>query len=271
MPELVKIAVTAVSGRMGRAIVQTLLADAEKQLRLSSAVHREGSKIVGLDVGEVCRVGRQGIEIGANLQPAEFDLLIDFSQVESSVSNLDFCRRHNKPVVLGTTGFDESQKHLIEAAAKDIPIVFSPNMSIGVNVCFHLLKQTAGILGDDSDIEILEAHHRHKLDAPSGTALRMGEIIAAETGRDLAECAVYGRAGLGERRAGNSIGFASLRAGDIVGDHTVMFAGDGERVEIRHSASSRLTFARGAVRAAAWLSQQQPGLYDMQDVLNLNS
>jgi len=172
-------------------------------------------------------------------------------------------------MVIGTTGFDESQKAVIAQASKDIAIVFAPNMSVGVNLCLKLLETAAKVLGDDVDVEIIEAHHRHKVDAPSGTALRMGEVIATTLGRDLSDCAVYGREGVTGERDRKTIGFETIRAGDIVGDHTVLFAGDGERIEITHKASSRMTFAKGAMRAALWLGQQKTGLFDMQDVLGL--
>jgi len=172
-------------------------------------------------------------------------------------------------MVIGTTGFDKIQKAQIVEAAQDIGIVFAPNMSVGVNLCLKLLETAAKVLGDEVDIEIIEAHHRHKVDAPSGTALRMGEVVADALGRDLKDCAVYGREGVTGERDRKTIGFETLRAGDIVGDHTVLFAGDGERVEITHKASSRMTFASGAVRAAQWLAGRKAGLYDMGDVLGL--
>jgi len=218
-------------------------------------------------------IGKLGVRVSESLSVAErhadFDVLIDFTLVEPSLEHLAYCRKHGKSMVLGTTGFDATQKQQIVKAAEHIPIVFAPNMSVGVNLCFHLLKQAAAVLGNDSDIEIIETHHRHKLDAPSGTALRMGEVIADELGRDLSECAVYGREGVTQPRDRNTIGFATVRAGDVVGDHTVLFAGDGERVEITHKSSSRMTYANGAVRAVRWLQGQPNGLYDMQDVLNL--
>jgi 4-hydroxy-tetrahydrodipicolinate reductase len=172
-------------------------------------------------------------------------------------------------MVIGTTGFSDEEKAQISNAAKDISIVFAPNMSVGVNLCLKLLDTAARVLGDDVDIEIIEAHHRHKVDAPSGTALRMGEVVADALGRDLKECAVYGREGITGARERNTIGFETIRAGDIVGEHTVMFAAEGERVEITHKASSRMTFASGAVRAAGWVFEQPNGLYDMPDVLGI--
>mgnify|MGYP001814102877 FL=1 len=183
--------------------------------------------------------------------------------------NLDVCRRHGKAMVIGTTGLDDEQKEIIRAASADIGIVFAPNMSVGVNLCFRLLELAATVMGEDADIEIVEAHHRHKVDAPSGTALRMGEVIAETLGRDLAQVAVYGREGKTGARDSQTIGFETIRAGDVVGEHTVWFASEGERVEITHKASSRMTFAKGAARAAAWLSGRDKGLFDMQDVLGL--
>jgi 4-hydroxy-tetrahydrodipicolinate reductase len=186
-----------------------------------------------------------------------------------TLKNLAFCRKHGKAMIIGTTGFSVEEKQLLAEAGKDIPIVFAANFSVGVNLCLKLLDTAARVLGDDVDIEITEAHHRHKVDAPSGTAVRMGEVIADALGRDLKKVAVYGREGQTGARERETIGFATVRAGDIVGDHTVLFAADGERVEITHKASSRMTFAKGAVRAALWLDGREPGLYDMQDVLDL--
>jgi 4-hydroxy-tetrahydrodipicolinate reductase len=200
----------------------------------------------------------------------EFDVLIDFTRPESTLLNLDACRKTGRRMVIGTTGFDDGQKTKIAEAAKDIAIVFAPNMSVGVNLCLKLLDTAARVLGNEVDIEVIEAHHRHKVDAPSGTALRMGEVVAGALGRDLKDCAVYGREGHTGERGRNTIGFETIRAGDIVGDHTVLFAGSGERVEITHKASSRMTFANGAARAAGWLMNQDTGLFDMQDVLGLH-
>jgi 4-hydroxy-tetrahydrodipicolinate reductase len=198
-------------------------------------------------------------------------VLIDFTRPQPTLANLAICRTTGRRMVIGTTGFSEAQKLEIAAAANDIGIVFAPNMSVGVNLCLKLLDMAARVLGDEVDIEVIEAHHRHKVDAPSGTALRMGEVVAAALGRDLASCAVYGREGNTGERDRRTIGFETIRAGDIVGDHTVLFAGTGERVEITHKASSRMTFANGAVRAAGWLMMHQTGLFDMQDVLGLKA
>jgi 4-hydroxy-tetrahydrodipicolinate reductase len=199
----------------------------------------------------------------------DFDVVIDFTGLAPTLNHLSICREHGKKIVIGTTGFDDAQKAQIADASKDIGVVFAPNMSVGVNLCFKLLDMAARVMGDDCDIEIIEAHHRHKLDAPSGTAVRMGEVVADALGRDLAKVAVYGREGQTGERERETIGFETIRAGDVVGEHTVWFATEGERVEITHKASSRMTFAKGAARAAAWLESKDAGLFDMQDVLGL--
>ncbi len=268
---MMRVAVAGAGGRMGRTLVEAC--QQAQDLRLSVALDRPGSPAVGADAGELAGVGRLGIAIGADL-PAmltEFDLLIDFTRPEATLGYLEVCRRAGKKLVIGTTGFDDAGKQRIREAAADTAIVFAPNMSVGVNLCFKLLDLAARVLGDEVDIEIIEAHHRHKVDAPSGTALRMGEVVAQALGRDLLDCAVYGRQGLTGERARRTIGFETIRAGDIVGDHTVLFAGPGERVEITHKAASRLTFAHGALRAALWLGPHQHGLFDMQDVLGLRA
>jgi len=200
----------------------------------------------------------------------QFDVLIDFTRPDASMAFIETCRQAGKKLVIGTTGYSEAQKAQISDAAKDVAIVMAPNMSVGVNLSLKLLEMTAKVMGDYTDIEVIEAHHRHKVDAPSGTALRMGEVIADALGRDLKDCAIYGREGNTGERDRKTIGFSTIRAGDIVGEHTVMFADDGERVEITHKATSRMTFANGAVRAAVWLADKDSGLYDMQDVLGLS-
>ncbi|PCI12867.1 MAG: 4-hydroxy-tetrahydrodipicolinate reductase [Thiotrichales bacterium] len=229
------------------------------------------SSLVGADALEVAGFGRSNVRISVSVEAVvdDFDLLIDFTRPDVTLANLAVCRTAGKAMVIGTTGFSDAEKQLISDAAKDIPIVFAPNMSVGVNLCFKLLEMAAKVMGDEVDIEVIEAHHRHKIDAPSGTALRMGEVIANVLGRDLSECAVYGREGQTGERKRKTIGFETIRAGDIVGDHTVLFADIGERVEITHKASSRMTFANGAVRAALWLKVCKNGLFDMQDVLGL--
>ena len=200
---------------------------------------------------------------------SNFEVLIDFSRPEASLSALSVCQSSGKAMVIGTTGFADSELELIEQASKEIPIVFAPNMSVGVNLTLKILETSAKVIGPDSSIEIIEAHHRYKVDSPSGTALKMGEVVANALGRNLSECAVYGREGIEEPRDMNTIGFSSIRGGDVVGEHTVAFFMDGERVEITHKASSRMIYANGAVRAANWLSDKPRGLYSMQDVLEL--
>lgn len=268
---MTKVAVIGAAGRMGRVLIEAVHKAAG--LSVGVAIERPGSTVLGSDAGELAGVGKIGVPVSDDLTKAldQFDVLIDFTRPEVTLSNLALCRAHHKRMVIGTTGFNAQQKQVITEAGREIGIVFAPNMSIGVNLCFKLLEIAAKALGNEVDIEIIEAHHRHKIDAPSGTALRMGEVIAAATGRDLQDCAVYGRQGQTGERDRKTIGFATIRAGDIVGDHTVMFADVGERVEISHKASSRMNFANGAVRAAAWLQQQANGVYDMQDVLNLKS
>ena len=264
-----RVAVAGAGGRMGRTLIEAVTA--HPNLQLSVATEALGSSLLGADAGEVAGVGRLGVVIQESLTPQldAFDVLIDFTRPESSLHHLEVCCAAGKSVVMGTTGFDAAQKQQIAQAGESIALVFAPNMSVGVNLCLQLLATAAKVLGDEVDIEVIEAHHRHKVDAPSGTALAMGEVIAEALGRDLQECAVYGRQGITGERSRQTIGFETIRAGDIVGDHTVLFAADGERIEITHKASSRMTFARGAVRAAAWLAGQSVGVYDMQDVLGL--
>ena len=267
---MINIAVSGAAGRMGRAHIEAI--QSNENCRLTAAIERPDSGFIGVDAGEVAGTGRNGVNIVGSLAEAieEFDVLIDFTSLENTLANIELCRRHGRKMVIGTTGFSDEQKQFIQDAAKDIAIVFAPNMSVGVNLCLKLLDMAARVLGDDVDIEVIEAHHRHKVDAPSGTALRMGEVVADALGRDLNDCAVYGREGQTGERDRQTIGFETIRAGDIVGDHTVLFAGIGERVEITHKASSRMTFAKGAVRAAVWLEQHNNGLFDMMDVLDLN-
>ena len=263
-----KIAVVGACGRMGRMIIESVLKDG--QATLASAIDQPGTAAIGKDAGEL--VGMPcGVAVSSDVEAgiARADCLIDFTRPEGTLEHLEICRRHKVAIVIGTTGFDDAGKAAIAAAAREIPVVFSPNMSVGVNVVFKLLDTASRILSEGYDIEVVEAHHRHKIDAPSGTALGMGEVIARALGRDLKQCAVYGREGVTGERPRSTIGFATVRGGDIVGDHTVLFAGLGERVEITHKASSRMTFAQGALRAALWLQNRKSGLYDMQDVLGL--
>lgn len=254
---------------MGRALIQAV-AEADN-ITLGAATERPDSSLLGTDAGELAGVGSNGVILGPDLSAVrdDYDVLIDFTSPEATMAHLGLCRGAGKRLVIGTTGLDESQKAEIREAAWDIPVVLAPNMSVGVNLCFKLLDIAARVMGDDADIEIVEAHHRHKVDAPSGTALRMGEVVAEALGRDLGQVAVYGREGRTGVRKPETIGFETIRAGDVVGEHTVWFATSGERVEVTHKASSRMTFAKGAVRAAGWLMDRPKGLYDMQDVLGL--
>ena len=266
---MLNIAVTGAAGRMGRTLIQSAYENSNCQL--GAAVEHESSPFIGHDAGELAGVGTLNKILVSQITEAtdDFHTLIDFTRPDVTLKNLETCVANGKNIVIGTTGFSDEEKQQIKKASETIGVVFAPNMSVGVNLCFKLLDMAARVLGDDVDIEVIEAHHRHKVDAPSGTALRMGEVVADALGRNLDDCAVYGREGVTGERDRKTIGFETIRAGDIVGDHTVMFAGIGERVEIAHKASSRMTFANGAVRAALWLENKNNGLYDMQDVLDL--
>jgi len=266
---MLNVVIAGSTGRMGHALLETTLNDPE--LRLHAALDRAGSLSIGRDAGEVvgapCGV-KISADVAAVLQGA--NALVDFTRPEASMEYMAACRREKVALILGTTGFSPAQKAEIEATSKDIPIVFAPNMSVGVNLLINLVEAAAKVLSEGYDIEVIEAHHRHKVDAPSGTALRLGEAAAAALGRDLAKCAVYGREGVTGERDPSTIGFATVRGGDVVGDHTVLFAAIGERVELTHKASSRATFALGALRAAKFLAGKQSGLFDMRDVLGLS-
>jgi 4-hydroxy-tetrahydrodipicolinate reductase len=243
---MTRIAINGSKGKMGQALVE--------------AVSLNNSATLGV-----------GVDKGDNLNDSlqDFDVLIDFSRPEASLKAISICKNSGKAIVIGTTGFSDDELKVIKQASTQIPIVFAPNMSVGVNLTLKLLETSAKVIGQDSSIEIIETHHRYKVDSPSGTALKMGEVVANALGRDLANCAVYGREGIDEPRDLNTIGFSSIRGGDVVGDHTVSFFMEGERVEITHKASSRMIYANGAVRAANWLSDKPSGLYSMQDVLEL--
>jgi 4-hydroxy-tetrahydrodipicolinate reductase len=240
-------------------------------VEVTAATEHPGSDRLGQDAGEVAGLDKNSVAIVDDISEVlqNVDVVIDFTVPDVTVSNIQACLDAGRKMVIGTTGLDDRQKDIISRASESIGIVFAPNMSIGVNLCFRLAELAAGIIGEDSDIEIIEAHHRMKKDAPSGTAVRLGEIIADSLGRNLKDCAVYGRQGITGERDKRTIGFETIRAGDIVGDHTVLFASGGERIEITHRASSRKTFASGAARAAQWIMDQSSGLYDMQDVLGL--
>lgn len=265
-----RIGITGAAGRMGRTLIEAITA-AGDGLALTAAIERPESSLLGADAGELAGVGRNGVSVVGSLAEALplIDVLIDFTVPAATVANVEECAEAGVAMVIGTTGFTPDQQAQIENAAARIPVCKASNFSTGVNLCFKLLDMAARVLGDDVDIEVYEAHHRHKIDAPSGTALSMGQVVADALGRDLDKVAVYGREGQTGARERDTIGFATVRAGDIVGDHTVMFAAEGERVEITHKASSRMSFARGAVRAAGWLASQGAGLYDMRDVLEL--
>ena len=243
---MTRIAINGSKGKMGQALIEAINSSSQS------------------DFGA-------GFDKGDNLIDSlkNFEVLIDFSRPEASLNALAVCKDAGKAMVIGTTGFTDSELELIGQASKEIPIVFAPNMSVGVNLTLKILETSAKVIGPDSSIEIIEAHHRYKVDSPSGTALKMGEVVANALGRNLSECAIYGREGIEEPRDLNTIGFSSIRGGDVVGEHTVAFFMDGERVEITHKASSRMIYANGAVRAANWLYDKPSGLYSMQDVLEL--
>jgi 4-hydroxy-tetrahydrodipicolinate reductase len=263
-----RIAVAGASGRMGRMLIEAVR-DAD-DLRLAGALDVPGSPAIGTDAAAYLGF-TSGVAIASDLRAGLKDaqVLIDFTRPEGTLAHLAVCRELGVQAVIGTTGFSDAQKVEIAAIAKDIAIVMAPNMSVGVNVTFKLLEMAAKALSTGYDIEIIEAHHRHKVDAPSGTALKMGEVIADALGRDLKECAVYAREGITGERDPSTIGFSAIRGGDIVGDHTVLFAGTGERIEITHKSASRTTYAQGSLRAARFLATQKTGLFDMFDVLGL--
>jgi len=266
---MINIAVVGAAGRMGKILIEACVES--DNAKLTVATEHPESSLIGTDAGEVAGVGKNNVILVSNLDDAvnDFDVLIDFTRPAPTLNHLDWCVKNNKGMIIGTTGFSEGEKAQIDTAGKKIPIVFAANFSVGVTLSLKLLELTARVLGDSVDIEIIEAHHRHKVDAPSGTALKMGEVIAETLDRTLEDNAVYCREGVTGERKRKDIGFQTIRAGDIVGEHTVMFADIGERIEITHKASSRMTFAKGAVRAAIWLGRQSPSVYDMQDVLEL--
>lgn len=270
MDSTLKIAIAGASGRMGRMLIETVLATPNASL--VGALDIDGSPALGQDAGATLGVNT-GVAITSDMKVAlkDAEFLIDFTRPEGTLKHLEYAQSSGIKMIIGTTGFTDEQKNLLRNASTKVALVFAPNMSVGVNATFKLLEVAAKILSQDYDIEIIEAHHKHKVDAPSGTALGMGEVIAKAQGRKLSDCAVYAREGhTGEREKG-TIGFATIRGGDIVGDHTVLFAGEGERIEITHKSSSRLSYAQGSIRAARFLKSQEKGMFDMQDVLGLNS
>ena len=263
-----RIGIVGAGGRMGRMLIEATLKG--EGVVLGAAFDVPGSPAVGKNAGELVGMASDVVvsdDLAAGLK--QVDVLIDFTRPQGTLVHLELCRQAGVGMVIGTTGFEAEGKAAIAAAAKDVPVVFAPNMAVGVNVVFKLLDMAARIMNQGYDIEVVEAHHRMKIDAPSGTALRMGEVVAAALGRDLEECAVYGREGVTGERDPSTIGFATVRGGDIVGDHTVMFCGIGERVEITHKASSRMPYALGSLRAARFMAGRKNGLFDMQDVLGL--
>jgi 4-hydroxy-tetrahydrodipicolinate reductase len=266
---MLNVAIGGLNGRMGKSLVQAAMD--EPKISIGAASVTENCPSLGEDVGLISGVGPLHVVTVDDFEQVmdDFDLMFDFTGTEATIMHLDLCSRYGKKMVIGTTGFTLEEKQHIKEISEKIAIVFAPNMSVGVNVLFKLIEQATAVLGDSSDIEIIEAHHRHKVDAPSGTALHMGEVAAGVLGRNLSDVAVYGREGLVGERQDKTIGFETIRAGDIIGDHTIMFASPGERIEITHRSSSRMNYAAGAIRAALWLQDKENGLYNMQDVLGL--
>ncbi|MEB3767406.1 4-hydroxy-tetrahydrodipicolinate reductase [Acinetobacter sp. MD2] len=264
-----RIGILGAGGRMGRILIQAVQ---QAGYQLAAAVERPESSLVGTDAGELAGIGHIGVQISGSLTEvlAACDVVIDFTAPAATEQHLKLCREAGVAMVIGTTGFSDAQKQLLTETAQHIPVVYAANYSVGVNVSIKLLELAAKVFGDTVDIEVIEAHHRHKVDAPSGTALMMGEAVAQTLGRDLKQDAVYCREGHTGARERQSIGFQTIRGGDIVGEHTVMFIGEGERVEVTHKATNRMNFASGAVRAAAWVVGRDAKQYDMKDVLDLN-
>lgn len=267
---MVRMAIAGAAGRMGRNLVKAV--HNNPYSKVGSASERPESSLIGIDVGELCGESRLNVALVDHLSKSEqdFDIIIDFTSPASTLANIELCQKYNKKIVIGTTGFSEEEKAIIEQASQHIAIVMAPNFSIGVNLLLKLLEKTAKVMGETCDIEIIEAHHRHKVDAPSGTALGMGEAIANAMGNKLEDVAVYGREGFTGERTRNEIGFSTIRGGDIIGEHTAMFVDIGERIELTHKATDRMTFVNGAVKAAVWLNDKPNGLYTMTDVLDLN-
>jgi len=266
----INVGVIGAGGRMGRMLIEAV--QNNPQTTLKAAIERQGSSLVGADAGEVAAIGHLNVQIVDNLATVinDIDVLIDFSLPDATEKNMQVCAEHNVAMVIGTTGFNEQQEQVLAKASEKINIVYAGNYSTGVNLSLKLLSMAAKAFGNDADVEIIEAHHKHKIDAPSGTAYMMAEAVAEARGQNLKDVAIYGREGqTGERESG-TIGIHAVRGGEIVGDHTVMFIADGEVVEITHRARARMTFAAGAVRAATWVVEQEVGQYNMQDVLGLS-
>ena len=268
--QTINVGVIGAGGRMGRMLIEAV--QDNPQTTLNAAIERQGSSLVGADAGEVAAIGRLEVQIVDDLKAVinDIDVLIDFSLPDATEQNMQICAANKVAMVIGTTGFNEQQEQVLKEASKQIAIVYAGNYSTGVNLSLKLLAMAAKAFGNDADVEVIEAHHKHKIDAPSGTAYMMAEAVAEARGQNLKDVAIYGREGqTGEREAG-SIGIHAIRGGEIIGDHTVMFIADGEVVEIIHRARARMTFAAGAVRAATWVIKQEVGQYNMQDVLGLN-
>ncbi len=264
---MLRLAVVGAAGRMGGAIIRAVRAESE--ISLSLALERSGSEFIGTDAGDLAGLGATGTLISDSINPDAFDVMVDFSNPASTLAHISSCAKHGKPIVVGTTGMSPSDIAQLDTAAEKIPILFAANMSVGVNVTLKLLEMAAAAIGEQVDIEVIEAHHKHKVDAPSGTALAMGEVMAKVLGKDLQKDGVFSRHGVTGERVDGSIGFSTIRGGDLAGEHTVLFIGDSERIEITHRATDRKIFANGAVRAARWLGDKPAGRYDMQDVLDL--
>ncbi|HEY4715614.1 MAG TPA: 4-hydroxy-tetrahydrodipicolinate reductase [bacterium] len=264
---MLSIVVSGIAGRMGNIIASRILSDST--LKLSGALERKGHPWIGKDAGRMLGAGEAGIPVVDSLENIKGDAIIDFTTIKATISLLEHAVRLKMPMVIGTTGFKEQEKERIQKSAGIIPIILSPNMSIGMNLLFVLVEKAALALGDEYDVEIIEAHHKYKKDAPSGTAIRLGEIVASALKRDFQASAVFGRKGFTGERKREEIGMQVIRAGDIIGDHTVLFATDGERIEFTHRVTSRENFARGAILAAKWLSGKKPALYSMKDVLGI--
>ena len=264
-----RIGILGAGGRMGRTLIQAVQ---QAGYQIAAAVERPESSLIGADAGELAGIGAVGVKVVGSLEAIlnDVDVVIDFTAPDATENNLKLCSAAGVAMVIGTTGFSDAQKDVLNDSATKTPVVYAANYSVGVNVSIKLLELAAKVFADTVDIEIIEAHHRHKVDAPSGTALMMGEAIADTLGRDLKKVAVYGREGHTGLRERETIGFETIRGGDIVGEHTVMFIGEGERVEVTHKATSRMNFASGAVRAAAWVVGKDAKKYDMKDVLGLN-
>lgn len=267
---MIRVAIAGAAGRMGQMLVSRI--GGFDALDLTVAHEREGFERAGDDIGAIAGGESLGVSVTTDLDAVadQFDVLVDFTIADATAANIEICRRRGKKMVIGTTGLSAEQKAALATAAHQIAIVFAPNFAVGVNVTFKLAEIAAAILGQDVDVEIIEAHHRHKVDAPSGTALGLGEAVAKSLGRDLSEVSTYGRGSVTGERDRARIGFHSIRAGEIVGDHTVLFASEGERLELTHRAQTRVNFADGALRAAAWVGNREAGQFDMQDVLGLN-